>query len=60
MVERKSYDINLITLKQDYHQALKTINNLKVTQEEIEKQSALYKQQSDIIRNNASNLHHEL
>lgn len=33
MAERKNYDISLISLKQDYHEALKTINNLKVTQE---------------------------
>lgn len=43
-LERRNNDISIAALKHDYHEALKTINNLKQMQEGNEKEAALFKQ----------------
>jgi hypothetical protein len=49
-MERRNTDLSLASLRHDYHEALKTINNLKLIQEATQKESALSKQQLDMLQ----------
>jgi hypothetical protein len=49
-MERRNADLSLASLRQDYHDALKTINNLKVAQEAAQKEGALCKQQLEMLQ----------
>ena len=44
-LERKNSDLSMMALKKDYHESLKTINHLKTTQQETEKELALLHRQ---------------
>jgi hypothetical protein len=49
-IERRNSDISMASLRHDYHEALKTINNLKLMQETAQKEGALCKQQLEMLQ----------
>lgn len=49
-MERRTADLNLAALRHDYHEALKTISNLKVTQEAVQRENALCRQQLEMLQ----------
>ena len=58
-LERRNHDISIAALKHDYHEALKTINNLKLMQEGNEKEAALFKQKYEMLQMSVKNIHQE-
>lgn len=49
----------MASLRHDYHEALKTINNLKLIQENAQKEGALCKQQLEMLQINTKSMQQE-